>query len=234
MQVAIMQPYFFPYLGYFSLIKSADIFVFYDDVKFIKRGWVNRNQFLINGKSHMFTLPIEKASQNKAINELNISNWNEFQKKFLKMLTMSYKRAPFFVEVMNLINTTFSASKHNLAEFLIASINKICLYLKIETITTRSSMLDKNEVDSGQSRIINICKQLNATSYINAIGGIELYDPAIFSRFGIELKFNNFKSMFYSQFDNPFVPYLSILDVLMFNNVQECNLLIDQYELING
>ena len=227
-----MQPYFFPYLGYFQLINSIDVFVYYDDVNFIKRGWVNRNNILVNGQSNLFKVPLIKASQNKLINELEIDLQQSWKINMLKTIKMSYKKAPFFDDIFPILENIINYENANLAKYLINSLEKICNLLNLKKTFILSSDLEKNNSLRGQQKIINICNSLNCSTYINAIGGKDLYNKLDFKKNDLNLKFLNPKDITYSQFNNEYVPWLSIIDLLMFNSKDEIQKFLNNYELI--
>lgn len=224
-----MQPYAFPYIGYFQLINATDQFVIYDDVNYIKSGWINRNMILINGKKNYINISLTGASQNKLINELDVSD--DFI-KFLKTIKMAYAKAPHFEEVYELLSSICKFDDKNLSKFLGNSILEIFNYLKIDKSIEYSSNLSKNNALRGQSKVIDICKTLDADRYINAIGGQELYEKNDFISSGIELNFLKTHFKEYKQFKNEFIPGLSIIDVLMFNTVQDITEFLAGYELI--
>ena len=229
MKLAIMQPYFIPYIGYFQLIKAADTFLIYDDVQFIKGGWINRNYMLLNGSKFMFNLILKGASANKLINEISVQ---PNQNKLLKTIYHSYNKAPYFESAFPVIENILNYEDKNLAKFIGNSIITICNYSEIDTKIIYSSALEKNNELKAQEKIIHICKLLDADTYINAIGGKELYDKETFKQAYIDLKFIKNNSTPYTQFKNEFIPWLSILDVMMFNSVEEINKMLDDYELI--
>jgi len=229
MKLAIMQPYFLPYIGYFQLIKAVNLFIIYDDVQFIKGGWINRNYILSNRNKSMFNLILKGASANKLINEISVQT---DQNKLLKTIYHSYKKAPYFEFIYPLIKNILDFEDKNLAKFIGNSIIHICNYLKIDTEIIYSSSMEKNNELKGQEKIIHICKLLNADTYINAIGGQDLYDKESFKKACIDLKFIKNNSTPYTQFKNEFIPWLSIIDVMMFNSVDEINKMLDNYELI--
>ncbi|MCW1734238.1 WbqC family protein [Anaerorudis cellulosivorans] len=229
MKLAIMQPYFLPYIGYFQLIKAADTFLIYDDVQFIKGGWINRNYMLLNGSKFMFNLILKGASANKLINEISVQ---PNQNKLLKTIYHSYNKAPYFESAFSVIENILNYEDKNLAKFIGNSIIHICNYLKIDTEIIYSSSMEKNNELKGQEKIIHISKLLNADTYINAIGGQDLYDKESFKKACIDLKFIKTYSTSYTQFKNEFIPWLSILDVMMFNSIEEINKMLDDYELI--
>ena len=229
MKVAIMQPYFFPYIGYFQLINAVDIFIVYDDVNFIKQGWITRNSILLNKKKHSFILEVVGASSFKKIKEITLGKNN---KKLLKTIEQEYKKAPFFSVVFPIIQEILLNDENDLSKFLIFSLQKICGYLQIDTVFRISSEIDKNKELKGQDKVIAICKKLEATNYINAIGGQELYDKDTFNKNKISLNFIKSQLVHYTQFNNDFIPWLSIVDVLMFNSVKDVKLMLNQYEVL--
>lgn len=231
MRLVVMQPYFFPYLGYFQLIKAAEKFVFYDDVNYITRGWVNRNQILINEQKKYFTLSLRGASQNKKINEIKIGPRSS---KVLKSIRLAYASTPYFEAVFPLIKEVFDAIGEETLISNIAglSVTKVANYLGLETSFEYSSEAYADTEPLGRAeRLIEICKRNGADTYINAEGGIGLYRQETFQRHGISLKIIKNSLSRYEQFGNEFVPYLSIIDVLMFNSPQEIQKMLDEYEL---
>jgi hypothetical protein len=232
MRVAIMQPYLFPYLAYYQLIYAVDIFVIYDDVNYIKKGWINRNRILVNGSEHMFNILLKGGgSSNKKINEIEIETERNLS-KLLKTIEQAYKKAPCFAEVYPLFTNILSNKEPNLAKYLTSSLNSIITYLDIQVSVVVSSEIQKNTSLKGIDKVIDICKQLKATNYINAIGGQELYSKEIFVENGINLNFIKSKPVVYPQFKNQFIPWLSIIDVMMFNSVEKIQEMLDNYELI--
>jgi hypothetical protein len=230
MKLGIMQPYFLPYIGYWQLIKAVDKYVIYDDVQYIKGGWINRNRLLLNGNEFMFILILLGSSQNKLIKEIVVS---ENHYKLLKTIEWAYKKAPFYFLVFPLIENIINYENKNLAKYIGNSLIKIATYLNLETEFIYSSEIkEKNSSFKGQKKIINICSVLNATEYINAIGGMELYDKTEFEIHNIKLSFLKPHPLEYKQFKNEFVPNLSILDIMMFNSAEEINEMLNKYELI--
>jgi len=229
MTIAIMQPYFFPYIGYWQLINAVDTYVIYDDVNYIKKGYVNRNNILENDTCKLFTLELQQASPNKLINEIKIGNNKQ---KLLKTIRQNYIKAPYFREIYALLESIMEHNESNLAKFLGNSIEQISKYLEIDTKIIYSSSIEKDKQLRGQNKIINISKQLNASHYINAIGGKELYSFEEFEKEGIQLNFLRTKPTNYKQFNSVFVENLSIIDVLMFNNKKTINYFLQEYTLI--
>lgn len=232
MKIAIMQPYIFPYIGYFQLINAVDKFVIYDDVNYIKKGWINRNNFLSNANIHRFTIPVINASQNKLIKDTCISKNENWEADLLNTISNSYKKAPHFVVVFALIKEILSLHEDSIAKYNYSALLVISKYLEIETEFLFSSELNKDNTLKGSAKILDICKILEATEYINPIGGLDLYSKENFLKEKIELKFLKSNVIEYKQFGDEFVPWLSIIDVLMFNSKNEVKNLLNNYTLV--
>ena len=235
MKIAIMQPYIFPYIGYFQLVKAVDVFVFYDDVNYIKSGWINRNQILLNGNKNLFTVPLKNASSFQTINETLIHTelYLKWKKKFLKSLEQSYKKAPLFDFVYPLIHQVFEANHTTIADLCMDSIKQVSNYLALEVVFETSS--EKYHETKGMEkaeRLINICQSNQINTYINPAGGRELYQKDTFSKQGIDLLFIKNELTPYPQFNIDFVPGLSIIDVIMFNNKNDVKKMLNQYSLV--
>lgn len=227
-----MQPYLFPYIGYFQLIKVVDKFVIYDDVNYILRGWINRNKILLKGKEYMFTLSLSKHSQNKLINEILIYNEDRSKKRLIETIKHAYSKAPQYATVFLLLKDIVLNSEERLSKYIEYSLIRIIDFLGIKTKLLFSSSIDKNNSLKGQKKILEICKILKATEYINPIGGMGIYSKKRFEKNNIGLYFIKTKNIVYRQFNNDFVPNLSIIDVLMFNSKDEVKKLLSAYELI--
>jgi len=227
-----MQPYCFPYIGYFQLINAVDKFVFLDDVNFINRGWINRNKILLNGEAYLFTIPLISASQNKLINEISVAE-NNWRTKILKTIELAYKKAPHFNTAYELIKDVFLSSIEDISTLAKKSVCTICNYLDIHTAMLNSSVAFTSNSLRGEERIINITKELSATDYLNLIGGKELYNKTNFLETGINVHFLKVKDITYKQYKNSFVPNLSIIDVMMFNDKETIKGYLKEYELIN-
>lgn len=233
MKLGIMQPYFFPYIGYFQLLNAVDKYVIYDDVNYIKGGWINRNRILSNGKAIYYNIQLKDASPFKKINEIEVFDNSVHKRKMLATLRGSYSKAPYFNQVYPILEDIIMQEEKNLAKYLIYSLRRICNYLNIETEIIVSSSLRKNNDLKGQDKVIDICKILNASEYYNAIGGQELYDYDEFNKNNIKLYFLKSNDLFYEQFNNEFIPSLSIIDVMMFNSPKKISELLNSFELIN-
>ena len=229
MRLGIMQPYFFPYLGYWQLLANVDKYVVYDDVTYIKGGWINRNNFLINGQKNLLTMRLEKASSYTLIKDIAIKD--DFV-KFLKTIEMGYKKAPFFEDIFRLLKDICQCPDKKLGQFLFNSHIKICEYLGIDTELILSSSFDKHTELKGKDKVISICNQLGANEYINAIGGQELYDKKEFAENGIKLNFLQANLREYRQLKNEFVAGLSIIDIVMFNSKEEIKEMLNDFNLV--
>ena len=231
-RLGIMQPYFLPYIGYFQLINSVDAFVIYDNIQYNKESWINRNRILLNGKEHTFTIPLKEASQNKLINEIEIIRDGKWQGKLLKTIEMSYRKAPFFDFAFPIIEKVVISDEPLLSRFILNSMLLVNQYLGIDTPLKESSAIAKDLALKGQDRILDICMKEKASEYINAIGGMELYSKELFSKNTIRLHFIRSKAIEYGQFGAEFVPWLSIIDVMMFNDAGRVKKFLNEYELI--
>lgn len=228
-----MQPYFFPYIAYFQLINAVDKFVFYDDVNFIKQGWINRNKILNNGKEFLITIPCCNISSFKKINEIEIDKNNKRIIKLLRTIETVYYKAPFFKEIFGLINSLFNKDIKIISELAIESVVSVSNYLNVraEFILSSEKHSDSLGLDKAD-RLIKIAEKENADTYINPIGGIALYDKKYFAKYGIQLYFLKSKNITYKQFNNNLVPWLSIIDVIMFNHPDKIREMLKDYELI--
>lgn len=224
-----MQPYLLPYLPYFQLISLVDAFVILDDVNFINRGWINRNNILLGNQSHRITLQLQGASQNKLINEIRVGGNAE---KLLETVRHAYARAPNFAVVYPVIERALVQVEVNLARYLKTALEITCRSLGIDTPFLFSSEIEIAEGTSGQQRILDICRRLGARRYINPIGGQELYDRAEFSGADIELFFLQGEPEPYRQYADPFQPCLSIVDAMMFCAPADIKRRLTQFRLV--
>lgn len=232
--VAIMQPYFLPYIGYFQLIAASDVFVLHDDVQYIKGGWVNRNRILLDGKDRMITLPVLKGPHDEPINRREYVVDRKSRADVLNLVKQGYAKAPQFTRVFPMVQAMLSDPEANVARFNERSIQTVCAYMGIRTPIRGSSSIAKNESLTGEARVVEICRQMRATRYINPIGGTGLYHPEAFGRHGIELRFLSTNALPYPQFDAPWIPSLSILDVLMFNALDRLPAVLAAYRLLEA
>lgn len=233
MAVAVMQPYLYPYLGYFQMLNAVDHFVFYDDVNFIKGGWINRNRILVNGKPKYFIIQLVGVSPNKLINEVKLNPERKFMKKQLKMLEMNYSKAPFFNQVFPMVEQTLRSSFYHIGELSAQTVIDVANYLDLSVKFHFSSNLPFGHGSGNRTqRLIDIVKGFSAKTYINAAGGKELYSKEDFAKEDIILQFIEPELQAYQQNAGEFIPGLSIIDVLMHNSQEEVHLMLNQYRLI--
>jgi hypothetical protein len=232
MKLAIMQPYFFPYIGYFQLIHAVDKFVVYDNIKYTKKGWINRNRILRNGEDFTFSLPIKAASDSLDICDRTLST--EFDRnKLVNQIQGAYRRAPFFSNAFPVIEQAIRFQDSNLYSYIFNSITKICDYLGIKTEFIVSSKMKIDHGLKAETKVLALCEEAGASVYINAVGGVDLYSRETFNARDIDLKFIKSKPLEYPQFGAEFLPWLSIIDVIMFNSAESIQAkILNEYELI--
>ncbi len=235
MKLAIMQPYFFPYLGYYQLVNCVDKFIFCDDVNYIKNGWINRNRILKNNQSFdnkpfYITVRLSGASQNKLINEIPIIDNRDKLKKTIQVV---YKKAPMYESVWPVIEDCLDYNTCRISELAMFSVKRVCQYLGIdkqfEVCSTKYA--DTKGMEKSE-RIKMICKKNDADTYVNAIGGQKLYNKKDFKKSGINLFFIKSGISEYEHFSAQFIPNLSIIDVIMFNSRERIRDLLKNYKLI--
>lgn len=232
MKLAIMQPYFLPYIGYFQLIGAVDVFIVYDNIKYTKKGWINRNRMLQNHVDVMFSLPLKKASDSLHVRERELAA-GFCRDDLLRQLSGAYRRAPQFESIYTMLEQVVRHEDGNLFNYIHNSIVCICNYLSIRSEIIVASDVDIDHTLKGQDKVIALCEAIGADNYVNAIGGVGLYDRMEFAKRGIDLKFIKAKPFEYEQYGSTFVPWLSIVDVLMFNPIDVVRSCITKnYELI--
>jgi len=233
-KLAIMQPYFFPYIGYFQLLNSVDKFVIYDNIQYTKKGWINRNRILSQGMDALISIPIKNDSDFLDVVDRKLSStWKQDRKKILNKIKNSYSKAPYYKTVLPIVEEIINFDSDNLFDFIHRSLCIINEYLEIKTeiIISSSVKIDHKNLKS-KDKVIAICKELKSDVYINAIGGVDLYDKEDFKNNGIQLNFIKSNPIKYNQFENEFVPWLSIIDVMMFNSKDEISTYINDYKLV--
>lgn len=214
-RVAVMQPYVFPYMGYFSLVSKVDHFIFLDDASFRKKGWINRNVLIINGSPMLFTVPLIGQSQNRAINEINTSGLTDFAKKFRKTVAMKYGKYPYFQNISEIISACFPEHDTKISKIAIESVVQISRYLGLGTKFSIASEDFRNDGLSGAERIIDICIRAGARTYINAEGGRALYKTDEFLSRGVSLEFDMYSERQCSSFFKTEGHVVSSIDALM-------------------
>jgi len=227
-----MQPYFWPYLGYFQLIRAVDLFIVYDNIEYTKAGWINRNRLCRNGAPHMFSLPLKKASDFLDVRERELAA--DFRpEKLLNQFKGAYRHASHFAQTLPLIERVVRYETTNLFRFLHHSICETCEHLGTATEIRVSSDIAIDHGLKKQDKVLALCRAVGASTYVNLSGGADLYSQAAFRAQGIELEFIRAKPFEYTQFQHPFVPMLSIIDTLMFNPIEAVQACIScNYELL--
>lgn len=223
-----MQPYFLPYIGYWQLIGAVDAFVVYDNIKYTKKGWINRNRYLLNGKEALFSLPLRKDSDFLNVSQRYLAD--SFARDDLaNRFREAYRKAPEFSTFMPVLDSIISCPFANLFDYVRHSIESICLYLELKTPLIVSSTIDCDHSLRSAERVQAICKSLGSNTYINPVGGMELYSKEDFEQKGITLQFMQPKFIEYSQLEGAFVPWLSIIDLAMFNTAKRV-----RHEILSG
>ncbi len=229
MKLGIMQPYFLPYIGYFQLIKTVDIFVIYDNIKYTKKGWINRNRILINGKGMYITLPLKKDSDSLNVDQRYLSNTFSVEKrKLLRQVEANYRKAPYFSDVIELFRSILDYCNPNLFYFVLNSLKLVCEYINVHKEFVVSSTLPVDHTLKGEDKVLAICKEMKANSYVNPEGGVKLYSRKRFIENDINLCFLSANPISYPQFNSIFVPNMSILDVLMFNSREKITYFLEK------
>ena len=227
-----MQPYFFPYIGYWQLIHAADRFVIYDDVNYIKGGWVNRNRILINGKPAFITAPMHQSSPFKRICDSALQPSLVWRDRLVKMVETTYRRATYFVEVFPIVEELIRHETDKLSDYLAHQLQTLSAFMGINTEFVVTSRCYGNNELSGQERLLDVCKREGATTYINLQGGQALYERTAFTQYGVDLRFLIPSVMEYKQFGTTHVPCLSIIDAMMFNSRSQLTALLNQFVLV--
>lgn len=232
MKLAIMQPYFLPYIGYFQLMAAVDVFILYDNIKYTKKGWINRNRMLLNGADVTFSLPLKHGSDSLHVIGRELSA--DFDPDtLLKRFRGAYAGAPYFGQTIPVLERIVRHHDHNLFRYLHHSLACLCEHLDMTTEIRVSSEIPIDHSLKSQDKVLALCRAVGADVYVNAIGGTDLYAKPDFNAEQVELRFLRSRLVDYPQFGAPFVPWLSIVDVLMFNPldaVRDC--IATQYDLL--
>jgi hypothetical protein len=236
MKLAIMQPYFLPYIGYFQLVSAVDRFIVYDNIQYTKKGWINRNRILVNGKDEYITLPLKKGSDYLNVDQRVLADtFEQDAQATLRKIAGVYRKAPHFRDVFPLLEAIYRYDNPNLFQFIFHSLKEVCRYLQIGTELVVSSTIAIDHGLRAEEKVKALCKAVGADVYVNPIGGTELYTRADFASLGIDLQFLKANPIEYKQFNHPFVPWLSVLDVMMFNSTQQVREYLDtQYTIVTN
>jgi len=252
MKLGVMQPYFFPYLGYFHVIVAVDEFVIIDQYEYSHKSWMSRNRILGNTKKGwVYIRPrLEKPSgRDYLIEEVNISKDSLWRKKLIKTLGQTYSKAPYFDEMYAFFKDLINFKPDTLSEFSFHAIFNIAQLLQIKTkisLNTPEFKILENELDDylqsyqaknpninkKQARVLEQCRRKNATHYVNTVAGNHLFSKEMMREFGVHLHFVSSRNIVYPQIvNNDFIPNLSIIDVLMHNGVEGTRKLLSKYDI---
>ncbi|MGB3676182.1 MAG: WbqC family protein [Candidatus Nanopelagicales bacterium] len=227
-----MQPYLFPYLGYFQLLGSVDRFVLYDDVAYRKRSWVNRNRILVKDGTWTFSVPLSKSSQNRDINQTDIhETFGDWRNRFMLTMHHAYSRAPHFESTADLVEQVLSSEVKTIADLCHAALAATSIHLGVDTPIVRSAERYNNRHLSSAARMMDICRLEGAEELLNLPGGESIYDRSEFASADISLKFLNMNEIEYDQGREGYVSHLSIIDVLMYNSRERTRSLLTEYSL---
>jgi hypothetical protein len=235
MKLAIMQPYFFPYLGYFGLIKHSDRFIIFEIVQFMRHGWIERNRILKVGEGWQYIrAPLAKHSQKTAIKEVRINNNELWQNKILQQLVHYKHRSPYYKEVIGFLENALSFKTDSITELNAHLLAETCKYIGIsfcrEIFSEMNIAIEK--ASAADEWAINICKALAADTYINPPGGMDIFDRGKYVRANINLQFLKVNLKPYKQWGGTFEKALSIIDVMMFNKPEEIQAMLDDYQIL--
>lgn len=232
MRLAIMQPYFFPYIGYYQLLAAVDRFIVYDNIKYTKKGWINRNRMLQNGTDALFTLPLKSDSDTKDVRERELAA--DFRRdSLLNQIRNAYRRAPYFSQTYPLVEQIVRHEETNLFRYVANSLAATCEHLGIATELSISSGIAIDHGLKKQDKVLALCEAVGARTYVNASGGKDLYSREAFRERGVELEFIQSRPFEYPQFGGVFVPWLWIIDVMMFNSMEKTHAgITDNYDLL--
>ena len=231
MKVGIMQPYFFPYIGYWQLINMVDVFVIYDMGKYRPCGWINRNRIKINGESAYITIPVHRSTD-VLIKEEKIVEDFFSRRKIIRTLEVNYRKAPFFNPCMEAISDSILFETESLSHYLYHNMVSVNQYLRIETPMVKSSELPILYREGAVNRILDICNYYSADYYVNPIGGQSLYNKEDFLKEAIQIDFLKPKDIFYQQGKGQFISNLSIIEVMMYNSRDDIKQMLGEYVLL--
>jgi hypothetical protein len=235
MKLAAMQPYYFPYLGYFGLIKHSDMFIIGDNVQFMKGGWIARNRVLKQDDGWQYIgVPLAKHPMKTMIKDVKICDSEPWQEKIFKQLVHYKRNAPYYEVVIRFLQNTFSYCTESISDLNTHSLAEVCKYIGIPYKGIAFTKMDCSieSADAPDEWALNICKAIGADTYINPPGGIEFYDRKKYTEAGVTLQFLKINLRPYNQGRESFEEGLSIIDVMMFNSPQEIQKMLDDYELL--
>ena len=233
-KLAVMPPYFFPYIGYFQLLHAVDLWIMYDNIEFTKGKYHNRNFLVFNGKREVFTVNLKKTSDFAMIGdrEISLEYRQKTCNKILSRIQQNYRKAPYFNEVFPWVKDVFEFPDNNLFNFADHSVKKVAEYLGIKTEIITSSSIDIDHSLRNKYRLFEFCKHFNIQYYLNPEGGVSLYNKEEFAQKGIDLHFHYAHQPEYHQIHSEkFEPYLSIIDIMMHCSVSEIQEILNDYHI---
>jgi len=220
MIVGIMQPYFLPYIGYWQLMNYVDVFVIYDEIKYVKGSWINRNRILRGNSPEYMSPPLKKDSDYLNINQRFLADdWLSTRKKLLNNINIAYHSSPYFKSIFPLLEEAIAKDERSLFRALENSLRLVRDFLNITTPLVISSSLELDKSLNGADMVVNICEVLGGDTYLNPIGGRALYQNKLFMKSGIELGFLQSRLTPYFQNSTNFIHSLSIVDIMMNNSI---------------
>jgi len=232
MKIAIMQPYFLPYLGYYSLIKQVDRWIFNDEVQMIHKGWIQRNRILKQyGGWGYIMVPLHKHDHTELIKNITIRNNENWKEKILAQIRHYKKRAPYFYKVNAFLEDAFEKEFDSITKQNAFLIEQTCNYLGLDfeyEILSEMS-LEIGQIDAPDDWSLNICKALGENHYLNPIMGKQFYNREKYDHAGIKINFLNWTCTPYKQFDDKFIDGLCVLDAMMFNSPEEIRQMLDNF-----
>jgi len=237
MKLAIMQPYFFPYIGYFQLMNAVDKWIIFDNTQYMRHGWINRNRILspnLDKEWQYIIVPLDKHSREDLINEIKINNTQSWRDDIIRKLTY-YKsiRAPYYYETIELVIECLNTDVRSLLEINTIVLKKITGYLniKFDYLLSSEEEFDLDNVVAPGDWALEISKHLKASDYINPIGGQKIFDKEKFYAAGINIRFLQSHNINYRQSKRKYVPWLSIIDLMMFNSIDKIKIILNEYKL---
>lgn len=236
MKIGIMQPYFFPYIGYFSLIKNTDKFILFDPVQFIRHGWIERNRVLKPQLGWQYiAVPLVKHELSTAIKDVRINNSEDWKNRLLAQLQHYKKKSPFYKQTIEVVQKGLDIETDSIVQLNYLTLKAVCDYLEIpfDCEIFSEMNLEIEQVNAPDEWALNICKALGYKEYWNPPGGMEFFDPKKYEEAGIDLKFQKVNVQPYPQRRGPenIETGLSIIDVMMFNSPEVIKDMLDDYEL---
>ncbi len=241
-----MQAYFFPYIGYFQLINASEVFVIYENVSFRKGSWVTRNRILDKGKNKpiYINLSVSKKSIGDIVSTVSLAQKKERVEAVDNLIYFNYKKAPFFDDVYPVLQNLLYCDEQNLHSYNAKLTEGICELLSIKTkiISDNSNCiqieneLEEKALESGNNvmtqRVIELCKYYGGNHYLNPIGGVELYSRKDFKNSNLKISFVKSDPIVYNQFESPFIPSLSVIDVLMHAGIEKTRSFLNNFQLV--